>query len=414
MSYFPLVVVASAFLSIVVTCVMGQCPLQCSCLVVHNADCTNLSLSKIPRSGFNQRLTNLNASFNKITNLSQDSLTNIQELTHLNLSYNIISSINEQAFMTLKHLKYLDLTRNYIDSIDSRTFMYNKKLEWLSLANNPTFTLPNKGFHIANLLFWNLSHCSIQNINSDTFKEMAKLRQLYLNNNKIVSLNDRVFSYLKQLQTLDLCYNALQNIDAEVFSTLSELRSLSLCHNNVSRINITFLHAVFRIGKVDLEGNPWICDCDSANVYSSCAKNENCSLNLTCEFPVGLKQRHWSVIDALGCKTTTVSAIARPLLKEEMITTTDQTEESIRAIMSSEPSKEDPEDSGGIDVWLTVMIVLSVLCSLIFLCVIALGFTYMLKRRSPNGGQALGDFSSQPLNENNHQRSGERETALQP
>ena len=412
MSYFPLVVLASAFLSIVITSVMGQCPPSCTCVVLHNADCTKSFLSEIPQSGFNQYLTNLNASFNKITYLSQDSLRRIQELTHLNLSYNIISSIHSEAFMTLKHLKSLDLTRNYIDSIDSGTFMYNKKLEWLSLAANPTFTLPNKGFHISNLLFWNISHCSIQNIHSDTFKDMGKLRQLYLNNNKIVSLNNRAFRYLNQLLTLDLCYNALQNIDAEVFSYLSELESLSLCHNNVSRINITFLHAVIRIGKVDLEGNPWICDCDSANVYSSCAKNNNCNLNLTCEFPDGLKERHWGVIDdALGCKTTTVSAIARWFSVKETTTTTDQTEEPILSTMSSESSESSgfsSEDSEEIDHWLTIMIVLIIVCSLTCVGVIVLCIkSYRLKRRSRNGAQVLRESSGQPLNKNDQQQSQE-------
>jgi hypothetical protein len=369
MSYFPLVVVVSAFVSIVVTSVRAQCPLQCSCLVLHSADCAKSSLSEIPQTGFNQHLTHLNASFNRINILGQNSLRNIQELTHLNLSYNIIIDISSQAFMTLKHLKSLDLTKNYISSIDSGTFMYNNELEWLSLADNPTFTLPNKGFHIPNLLFWNLSYCNIENIHLNTFKEVGNLRQLYLNNNKIVSLNNRLFHNLNQLQKLYLCYNALQSIDAQVFSRLSDLRSLSLCHNNVSRITITLLRAVIRIGKVDLEGNPWICDCDSADVYSSCAQNKNCSLNLTCEFPDDFKQRHWSVIDDLGCKTTTVSAIARSSVKETA-TTRDQTEGSIRPTLSSESSDaEVPLEMGS---WFLVMIVFSVLCSLTLLCIFVL------------------------------------------
>jgi hypothetical protein len=235
---------------------------------------------------------------------------------------------------------------------------------------------------------------------------MGKLRQLYLNNNKIVSLNNRVFRYLDQLQTLDLCYNALKNIDAEVFSNLSKLRSLFLCHNNVSRINITFLHAVITIGKVDLEGNPWICDCDSANVYSSCAKNNNCNLNLTCEFPDGLKQRHWSVIDDLGCKPTTVSTIARRLPEKETTATTDQTEESKWPTMSSEPSEEDPEvtkvteDSEEIDFWLWIMIALISLCWLTCVFVITLGInTYLRKCRSPNVVQGRSDFGQQQTEE---------------
>lgn len=399
MSYFPLVVVASAFLWNVVTSVMGQCPLQCSCSVVHTADCTNSSLSEIPESGFNQHLTELIASFNSITILSQDSLRKIQDLTHLNLSYNNITSINSKAFMTLKHLKSLDLTRNYINSIDSGTFMYNQKLEWLSLADNPTFTLPNKGFHIPSLLFWNLSYCNIQNIHLDTFKETGKLRQLYLNNNKIVSLNERVLRYLNQLQTLDLCYNALQNIDARVFSRLSELTSLSLCHNNVSRITITLLDELIRIGEVDLEGNPWICDCDTANVYASCAEKENCSLNLICEFPDDLKRKQWSVTNALACKTTTSSTIVKTSLGKKYITTTDQTEETIRRTLSSEsPQKEVPLE---MDAWFWVMIGLSILCSLTFISVILLFLiARQCKYRYSRENQMLNEYSRHPQNEN--------------
>ena len=72
MPYFPFIAVAIAFLSLVVTSVMGQCFLECSCLVVHNAGCTKSSLSEIPQSGSNQHLTNLNACFNMITILRQD------------------------------------------------------------------------------------------------------------------------------------------------------------------------------------------------------------------------------------------------------------------------------------------------------------------------------------------------------
>jgi hypothetical protein len=290
--------------------------------------------------------------------------------------------------------------------------MYNMELEWLSLAHNPTFTLPNKGFHIPKLLFWNLSYCSIQNIHSDTFKEVGKLRQLYLNNNKIVSLNNNVFRYLNQLQTLDLCYNALQNIDDQVCSRLSELRSLSLCHNNVSRISIKLLNAIIRIGKVDLEGNPWICDCDSATVYSSCAKNKNCSLNVICEFPDDLKQRHWNAIDALECETTTFSAIAISLSEEETTTRTYQTEESIWPTMSSETTEKEvlSLEKGG---WFWATVVLSVLCSVAFVSVIVLcAITCVCKRRGQDGDRVSNEVSRHPQN-GNHPLLEMHETGFQ-
>jgi hypothetical protein len=237
---------------------------------------------------------------------------------------------------------------------------------------------------------------------------MGKLCQLYLNNNKIVSLNNSVFRYLNQLQTLDLCYNALQNIDALIFSRLSELRSLSLCHNNVSRIDITLLHAVVRIGKVDLEGNPWICDCDSANVYSSCVKNKNCNLNLICEFPDNLKQSHWSVIETLKCRTTTVSVIAISLSEKETTNATDQTEVSIWSIMSSESSAEESTSETD-DNWYYVMIAFSVLSPLAFISCVILCVIYRRKSRYPNadqvsrypnGDQDINEFSRLPQNAN--------------
>ncbi|GFG29230.1 hypothetical protein Cfor_09749 [Coptotermes formosanus] len=390
---------------------MGQCPLQCSCSVVHSADCINSSLTEIPKSGFNQHLTQLNASKNRITILSKDSLRNIQQLTHLNLSYNSINSINSQAFMTLKHLNSLDLSSNNITSMDSGTFMYNKKLEWLSLANNPMFTLPNRGFYLPHLLFWNLSYCSIQNIRLDTFKQIKELRQLYLHNNEIVSLNNDVFQPLKKLQTLDLCYNALQNIDARVFSRLSELRSLSLCYNNVSRINTTLLDTVTRIGNVDLEGNPWICDCEYADVYFSCTKAKKCSLNLICEFPDNLKQRQWNVIDTLGCTPTTLPNTEKSWSEEETVTTTDQTTEPIWQTVSSQQQQVSLEQ----DPWLGVMIGLSVGCAVVLLCIIVLWIIIHMHKptRHTNVKEECGDFSvstGNPHNENDYGQLGRRET----
>ena len=409
MSYLPFVIVANALLSSVVTSVMGQCPQQCSCSVVHSADCTRSSLTEIPQHGFNQHLTKLNVSFNSITNLSKISLTHVRQLTHLNLSYNNITNINENAFITLKHLNSLDLSSNNIKSIDYRTFMYNTKLQWLSLADNPKFTLPNEGFfYFQELRFLNLSYCAVQNIQPRTFKKIQNLRQLCLHNNKIASLGHGVFQPLTQLQTLNLCYNALQNIDAQVFSGLPKLRSLSLCYNNVSRLSVASLDTVIRIGRVDLEGNPWICDCDSADMYSNCAKHENCSLNLTCQFPDILKHRQWGAVDTLACTSSTVSAIELTWSEEQTINSTDGTAESTWQTVSSD--QQVPEQT---DFWWWVMIVLAVCCVLAFSCLIPI--YRRTRKRNRNGGQGVGESSGrsgQLQNEKDHQRSKWLETII--
>jgi hypothetical protein len=308
------------------TSVLGQCPEHCSCSAVYTVNCIKSSLTELPVQSLNKHLTKLNASFNDITILNKDSLKDIPMLIHLNLSYNKITSVDSQAFSSLKNLHSLDLSSNNITSIESATFMYNKELKWLSLADNRMFRLPNKGeLYLTQLLFFNISHCNIQNIPSDTFSNIRELRELYLENNKIVSLNRGVFLHLTRLQKLDLCYNALQNIDGHVFSRLRNLISLSLCHNYVSRINITLLEAVVKIGNVNLEGNPWICDCDSADVYYKCAKKDNCNLNLICAFPDHFKESHWDVIDKLGCVPPVSPTIVGEPPEAETVTTMHQT-----------------------------------------------------------------------------------------
>lgn len=382
MSGLLLVAVVTASLCITAASVLGGCPPKCSCSIVYGADCINSSLTELPQSGFNQDLTKLNASFNNIVILIKDSLEHIPMLIHLNLSHNKIASIDSQAFLTLKHLSSLDLSSNNIISIDWGTFMYNTQLTWLSLADNSMFTLPNNLF-LPQLLFFNLSRCNLRNLHSDIFSSMQELRELYLDNNEIISLNTGVFRHLYRLQKLDLCYNALENLYAHVLSRLWDLRSLSLCHNNVSRINVTFLDAVLRIGDVNLEGNPWICDCDSANVYYGCAKKESCYLNLICEFPDNLKERHWNVIDQLGCVPTASPTIGTSSEAEEVTTMNQTTTERIRPVKNSEQEL----------LWFWTTVTLSVVCSLIFVVIVVMSVKIcrIYRKRSMNEVQKMDD-----------------------
>jgi hypothetical protein len=218
--------------------------------------------------------------------------------------------------------------------------------------------------YLTELLFWNISHCNLQNIPLNTFRNIRQLQELYLNNNKIVSLNREVFRPLFRLQKLDLCYNALQNISGQVFSRLLNLTSFSLCHNNVSRISIALLNAVVRIGDVNLERNPWICDCDSADVYYKCTKEYKCNLNLKCAFPDRFRDRYWNIINELRCvpliSPTTVEASS----EAETVATTHQT--TTERMLQAESSKH--IFSYGIIIFFLVVIFIICLWVIVKLC----------------------------------------------
>lgn len=409
MSGFLLVAVLTSYFCIMTISVLGQCPQQCSCSVVHSVNCMKSSLTELPLSQFNKYITKLNASFNSITMLDRNSLKDIPLLTHLNFSHNKITSIDLQAFSSLKKLYSLDLSSNNITSIESVTFMYNRQLKWLSLADNCMFRLPDEdGLYLTELLFFNISHCNIKNIPLNTFRNIRKLQELYLNNNKIVFLSPEIYRPLLQLQKLDLCYNALQHINGQIFSRLSKLTSLSLCHNNVSRINITLLNAVTRIGDVNLEGNPWICDCDSADVYYKCAKEDNCNMNLKCAFPDHFRGRYWNVTGKLRCvppiSPTTVGASseAEAVATVAAVATVHQT--TIEQMLPEESSKLSYQ------YWITISLL--VLFLSVCICVIVvLGRRISRKnsKRFTKDAEEIGDescssggFSSRLLENENH------------
>lgn len=162
------------------------------------------------------------------------------DVRRLLLADNWIPRIPSDFFVLYSDLVYLDLRNNSLSHIEPGTLSTSSRLVFLDLGCNNLTEIP-KG----------------------TFGESRSLIKLRLGNNPYLSMvNEDAFMGLTSLRELELERNALSGLQV---SALSQLPSLRV---------------------VRLEGNPWVCNCNFANLFTWLVENSHKlpngkSLNLT-------------------------------------------------------------------------------------------------------------------------------------
>lgn len=174
-------------------------------------DASNIKLSRIDRQDFapSSKIQFLNASFNKLHELSTGMTNSMKGLTNLDLSHNVIDRIDDEAFENRENLKFLNLSNNRIGKISVQFLNSVRSLEILRLDNNRITEIT--GYD--GLLVMNLKELHLQNNNLKSFNPSIIPFANYLD----ISLND-----LQQ----DLDVSSTQLIELNIKSNL--LTSLKL------------------------------------------------------------------------------------------------------------------------------------------------------------------------------------------
>lgn len=186
-------------------------------------DLSHNSISNIPTEFQNVNLIVLDLSFNNIT-IFED-CSNVFQIVKLN-NNNLKSFCTFSS--TIKEIVYGD---NVITYIDENTFKGLAKLEKLDINNN----LINK-------------------ITTNTFKDLSHLLLLNLSNNHIDSLSLGCFKNLKNLISLDLKYNSLTELDSGIFTDLSRLKYLDISANHIYSFDANIIFPLRLLNYLYLEG----------------------------------------------------------------------------------------------------------------------------------------------------------------
>ncbi|XP_044308239.1 leucine-rich repeat-containing protein 38 [Varanus komodoensis] len=139
----------------------------------------------------------------------------------------------------------------------------------LLIAGNRIQQIPADFFiFYSDLVYLDFRNNSIATLEEGTFSSSSKLVYLDLSYNNLTQLDAGIFKSAEKLIKLSLGNNNLAEVDEAAFESLEQLQVLELNDNNLQTLNVAALDALPNLRALRLEGNPWLCDCDFASLFS--------------------------------------------------------------------------------------------------------------------------------------------------
>ncbi|XP_054369107.1 leucine-rich repeat-containing protein 38 isoform X3 [Mirounga angustirostris] len=144
----------------------------------------------------------------------------------------------------------------------------------LLVAGNRIQHIPEDFFiFYGDLVYLDFRNNSLRSLEEGTFSGSAKLAFLDLSYNNLTQLGAGAFRSAGRLVKLSLANNHLAGVHEDAFETLESLQVLELNDNNLRSLNVATLAALPALRTLRLDGNPWLCDCDFAHLFSWIQEN---------------------------------------------------------------------------------------------------------------------------------------------
>lgn len=217
-------------------------------------------------------------------------------LNYLDLSNTKIQYIFNDSFLCLPYLKTLYLKKTEITRLEGNIFSSLKSLNYLEVGNSPSlafiskyafnssslhtmkFTYNNFDFErkknypkylfkfCVNVRTLDLSgnHFSTGPTAEDILKPLTKLVKLILTNNRMDTIHEYTFRSSKTLKEIHLNQNKLIGWKENVFQNLSNLQHLNIADNKIAVFNKTSVptNILDNLNTLNLAFNPFDCGCD--------------------------------------------------------------------------------------------------------------------------------------------------------
>ncbi|PKU46468.1 type iii endosome membrane protein temp [Limosa lapponica baueri] len=183
----------------------------------------------------------------------------------------------------------------------------------LDLSFN-SLVVPRHGtllMHFPSLRSLNLSSNALLALSPAVFSNLRALRLLDLSSCSIAYLHTDTFKGLGNLHTLLLRNNSLQELEVPFFLPLKALFHLDLQHNALVSVDTWSLQLMEAVPQVQLEGNPWVCDCTVHPLQQWLQRRQGerrgmggrRAMQVTCASPPELRGQEVAALDSqdLGC-----------------------------------------------------------------------------------------------------------------
>uniref|UniRef100_A0A8C9ZKK0 Toll-like receptor 13 n=1 Tax=Sander lucioperca TaxID=283035 RepID=A0A8C9ZKK0_SANLU len=124
----------------------------------------------------------------------------------------------------------------------------------------------------------------------DTFQINCQLKSLTIRQTDLSDLDPGLFQPMPHLQVLDFSESKIKSLDFLFQSNLSALKCLKLSDNEITVINETVFQFLPALTYLDLQNNPFTCDCSNAGFIQWVKNNKQTQVvnayQYTCSFPV--------------------------------------------------------------------------------------------------------------------------------
>ncbi|KAJ3645318.1 hypothetical protein Zmor_022984 [Zophobas morio] len=178
----------------------------------------------------NLKIAILVLSYNEITHIEENAITDMPNLTVVHLHRNKIVKFHDNSFFNTPKIWFFDIQYNELSELDEKWFSFMEKEEalvlqlgWSNIEIHPrTFD----GISIRSL---DLSYNKLNEYPGEIFTE--SLTELLLNNNTLEDLPDAFF-HLKNLTALDISGNSLKCGTLQTLKKFAEENSLFIKYDN--------------------------------------------------------------------------------------------------------------------------------------------------------------------------------------
>lgn len=205
----------------------------------------------------------LDISNNKIHQIATGALQRLSTVTFMDLSHNRLQHLASATFSAgLAGLEVLDLGFNQIEDLPSDLFHGLSKLRKVVLVRNRIRTIGTSIFAQNNqLIVWNLARNRITDLLRDSFVHLHRLEYLDVSHSNVAFIESKAFTPLRNLKFLDLSHNRLTHIDFDVFACTSErLQTLLLSDNQLTRFSGHVKHFFPNLSMFGIEFNLFRCE----------------------------------------------------------------------------------------------------------------------------------------------------------
>ena len=225
-------------------------------LLLLDLSCNRLEVIRAHYFKFNYELINLNLSHNKIRNLEDYSLFHNSKMVVLDMSFNLIESLTNDVFpVAFCYLKQFILNDNKLSTF-SGEYRFLSKFELIRLDNNNLTRFPKAIYLTVNYVDdLNLSGNRISRLTPSFFSQTNRIAYLYFRNCSINIIESESFKKLHILIILDLSVNNLINLESYVLSDLRRLQIINIGSNQISFIQNELFQGLKRLTNVYLNNN---------------------------------------------------------------------------------------------------------------------------------------------------------------